>query len=216
MVIRLLWLRENNVDTWEMIDLLMDHREDKNYEVSKNDEKVVKFIRQYCRSSSIKVKLKIKFTLFCRLKRFSKDLILRLIGIIDTNVYIIGQNKDKDVDIQGLFPITSIINHSCHANAVCFATEDFRFKCRAQVDIYPGEEITTNYLYHQYHMRGTSYRRPELEDWYFTCTCDRYPQIFSIKTLSVFSCSDVKIQQSLGLMLTVCCVNIVAKLRCVP
>ena len=55
MVIRLLWLRENNVDTWEMIDLLMDHREDKNYEVSKNDEKVVKFIRQYCRSSSIKV-----------------------------------------------------------------------------------------------------------------------------------------------------------------
>lgn len=39
------------------------------------------------------------------------------------------------MDIQGLFPITSIINHSCTANTICFATDGYKFKCKAVTDI---------------------------------------------------------------------------------
>ena len=50
-----------------------------------------------------------------------------------------------------------------------------RFVCRAVVDIRPGEELTTNYLYHQYHAFGNTYRAHELQDyWHFRCDCQRW------------------------------------------
>ena len=95
-------------------------------------------------------------------------------GIIDTNAYIIGENPNRDVDIQGLFPITSIINHSCTSNTICYSTDDYKFNCRAVVDIQRGEELTTNYLHYHYHYHGLSYRAPELSRyWHFSCTCRR-------------------------------------------
>ena len=57
-----------------------------------------------------------------------------------------------------MFPITSIINHSCTANTICFAADGFRFTCRAVIDIKAGEELTTNYLHYHYHFYGLSYR----------------------------------------------------------
>ena len=39
---------------------------------------------------------------------------------------------------QGLFPITSILNHACTANTICYAKEDFTFVCRAITDIKKG------------------------------------------------------------------------------
>ena len=57
-----------------------------------------------------------------------------------------------------MFPITSIINHSCTANTICFAADGFRFTCRATIDIQAGEELTTNYLHYHYHFYGLSYR----------------------------------------------------------
>ena len=85
-----------------------------------------------------------------------------------------GENPEKNVDLQGLFPVTSIINHSCVANTICYAREDFSFVCKAVTDIKIGEELTTNYLYHQYHFYGLSYRSEELKDfWHFVCTCSR-------------------------------------------
>ena len=157
MVLRLLWLMDNDTATWNMIDMLMDHREHNINTITRSEENVIKFIRE-----------------FCHLTQYSRSLILRVIGIIDTNAYIIGENQNKNVDIQGLFPTSSIINHSCMANTVCFATDDFKFVCRAVVDIAPGEEITTNYLYHQYHFFGNTYRVHELQDyWHFRCNCDR-------------------------------------------
>ena len=85
-------------------------------------------------------------------------------GVVDTNCYIIGENPNKDVDIQGLYPITSILNHSCTSNTICYAQDDFTFACRAVVPIKKGEELTTNYHHHHYHFFGRSYRQPELTD----------------------------------------------------
>ena len=98
------------------------------------------------------------------------------------------------MDIQGLFPITSIINHSCTANTICFATDGYKFTCKAVTDIQVkerqhlvsniyiyiccllqrGDELTTNYLHHHYHFYGLSYRAPELAQfWHFCCRCRR-------------------------------------------
>ena len=157
MVLRLLWLKTNDPDTWEKIDLLMDHSDENLQNITASDENVITFIRVHC-----------------KLSQYSRAQILRVIGIIDTNAYVIGENPNKNVDIQGLFPTCSIINHSCQANTICFSTDDFKFVCRAMVDIRAGEEITTNYLYYQYHFFGNSYRANELFDyWHFRCTCDR-------------------------------------------
>ena len=157
MVLRLLWLRENQPDTWDLIDILMDHREENTLRISPAEENVITFIRHHC-----------------NLSQFSRADIIHVMGIIDTNAYIIGENQSRNVDIQGLFPTTSIINHSCQPSTLCFATEDFSMVCRALVDIKAGEEITTNYLYYQYQMFGLSYRAEELQSyWHFQCECGR-------------------------------------------
>ena len=157
MVLRLLWLKENQPETWEMIDMLMDHKEENMKKLSPTEETVISFVRSHC-----------------QLSQFSRSLILHVMGIIDTNAYIIGENQNKNVDIQGLFPTTSIINHSCRGNTMCFATDSWEMACRAVVDIKQGEEITTNYLYHQYHVYGLTYRAEELQSyWHFSCSCAR-------------------------------------------
>ena len=103
--------------------------------MSSTEERIVTFIR-----------------LHCRLAQFPRALILRVIGIIDTNAYIVAENRAKNVDIQvvlvhvtrdsiivtrdtwqGLFPVCSIINHSCRANTVCFAAEDMRLELQTKI-----------------------------------------------------------------------------------
>lgn len=156
MVLRILWLRDNKPDTWQLIDMLMDHLEDKKTQ-SKKKNIVINFIRKHC-----------------KLTQFSEEEIRHVIGVIDTNGYIIGENPNKDVDICGLYPITSILNHSCTSNTICYAQDDFTFACRAVVPIKAGEELTTNYLHYHYSFFGQSYRVPELaEHWYFRCRCAR-------------------------------------------
>jgi len=156
MVLRILWLRDNRPEEWKLIDMLMDHLED-DRELTKTKKGVLEFIRGHC-----------------KLVQFSEKEILHVMGVIDTNAYIIGENATKDVDLQGLFPITSILNHSCAPNSICFARDDFTFSCRAVVAIKKGEELTTNYLHYHYHYFGLSYRRPELEAfWHFSCACRR-------------------------------------------
>ena len=155
MALRVLWLKKNEPETWRLLDMLMDHAE-----VADKEDKmingVVDFIVNVCKLN------------------FTEREVRHVMGIIDTNAYIIGENPNRDIDIQGLFPITSIINHSCHSNTICFATDNFKFVCRAVVDIQKGCELTTNYLHYHYHNHGLSYRAPELSQfWHFTCSCRR-------------------------------------------
>ena len=63
-----------------------------------------------------------------------------------------------------------------------------RFVCRAVVDISPGEEVTTNYLYHQYHAFGNTYRAHELQDyWHFRCECQRWADNNQINIFEICS-----------------------------
>ena len=81
MALRVLWLKKNDPETWKMLDILMDHRESTDKE-DKMFDGVVDFIINVC-------KLK-----------FSEQEIRHVLGVIDTNAYIIGENVSRDVDIQ--------------------------------------------------------------------------------------------------------------------
>jgi len=176
MVLRILWLKENKPDTWSLIDMLMDHLDDTKKE-SKRKNKIVDFIHNHC-----------------KLSQFSEEEILHVIGVIDTNAYIIGENPNKDVDLQGLFPIMSILNHSCTSNTISYALNDFKFVCRAVIPIKKGEEITTNYLHYNYHFFGRSNRQPELsEHWHFSCSCPRCRDLSELGTwVDALVCQECK------------------------
>ena len=78
MTLRVLWLKQHEPKTWKMLDILMDHGE----AADKEDKilgGVVDFIRNVC---------KLKFT--------EKE-IRHVLGIIDTNAYIIGETSSKEV-----------------------------------------------------------------------------------------------------------------------
>jgi len=164
MVLRVLWLKEHDLETWDKINMYMDHNEAKESpyktkhpspEVCRED--IVDFIRNHC-----------------KLTQFSRQEILHVLGVIDVNTYIVGENPNKDIDLQGLFPIASILNHSCTSNTSCYTTDDFTFVCRAVTDIDQGEELTTNYLHFRYHFFGLTYRITELDSlWHFQCSCSR-------------------------------------------
>jgi len=167
MVLRLLWLRDNNEKVWNLINILMDHLEE-DKEITKTKREVISFIRDHC-----------------KLTQFSQQEILHVMGVVDTNAYIIGENPNKDVDLQGLFPITSILNHACTANTLCYATNDFTFVCKAVTDIRKGEELSTNYLHYHYHFFGLTYRNPELSSfWHFNCDCRRCKDPSEFSTFS--------------------------------
>jgi len=174
MVLRILWLKENKPDTWKLLDMLMDHLEEEKVE-SKRKNGVIDFIHNHC-----------------KLTHFKEKEIRHVIGIIDTNAYIIGENPNKDVDLQGLFPITSILNHNCTSNTICYAKDNFTFACRAVMPIKKGEEITTNYLHYHYHYFGLSYRYPELsQHWHFKCGCYRCRDFTEFGTMSdALVCTD--------------------------
>ena len=85
---------------------------------------------------------------------------------------MIGTNTTREVQLQGVFPVNSLINHSCSPNTMCYASTTTTFTCRAVLDIKAGEELTTNYLHYQYHFYGRIYRQAELyKYWYFQCEC---------------------------------------------
>ena len=65
MVLRLLWLRDNQPETWDLIDILMDHREENIKRLSPAEENVITFIQHHC-----------------NLSQFSRSLILHVMGII--------------------------------------------------------------------------------------------------------------------------------------
>ena len=116
-------------------------------------------------------------------------------GVLDTNAYIIGENQSRDVHLQGIFPVNSLINHSCSANTMCFARDSSSFTCRAVTDIKKGEELTTNYLHYQYHFFGLFYRQEELfKNWFFKCGCNRCREFTESDALVCEECEQGRIK----------------------
>lgn len=104
----------------------------------------------------------------CSVEEFSEADILHALGVLSSNACNMAGFRAR-----ALFPIYSLINHSCAANARnIVSSEDGTVEVLAQRDIRKGEEVTIRYTTNL--LEGTKARRITLaSQWNFSCCCSR-------------------------------------------
>ena len=150
--LRLLMKKNTHPKWFRRLVFLMDHKEEREQETNMwNDHQknVVDFLLSTCSLN------------------FTKEDVMWAIGLLKTNSIMFGDEKSR-----ALFPIFSLINHSCVANAKhTIYIKNRRISVQAQTDIKQGEEIVINYTTF---IMGTAPRRGKLlRNWYFSCSCAR-------------------------------------------
>ena len=143
-------------ETSELVDDLMDHLEERKCEAGEADwEKVDKSVIKYLKKVGVK---------------HSESTLERSAGIILTNcVSCSGTRGGPETGI-GLFPVFSILSHSCVANTRRFI-DDGHLVVRASVPIKAGEEILTSYKNPE--LGSVSRRSHFPATWFFDCACKR-------------------------------------------
>jgi len=159
-VLRLLALRDTDPESWERVQLLMDHdqerREEKEY-WKMFQGNVVDYIRKKGGLADT----------------YSEEEIHRAIGILRTNAFQVEHPYMVAVGTSGkaIYPTFSFLSHSCLANARYAVMHDDTLVLRAQVDIKAGEEITIQYISFIF---GNRRRRKDIhQSWMFECACAR-------------------------------------------
>ena len=96
MVSRTLWLKDNDKDIWKWINVLMD-----NLEYQKEDEKIARSVIDliYIHSDSVHRE---RNTTYHGLKTTYLNTHKIHTGVLDTHAYIVGENAEKDVHLQGV------------------------------------------------------------------------------------------------------------------
>jgi len=150
--LRLLMKKNTHPKWFRRLIFLMDHKEEREQETNmwnEHQKNVVDFLLKTCNLN------------------FTKEDIMWAIGVLKTNTILFGEEHSR-----ALFPMFSLINHSCSANAKhTIYIKNRRIAVQAQRDIEAGDEITINYTAF---IIGTSFRRRKLfKNWYFKCLCER-------------------------------------------
>jgi len=150
--LRLLMKKNTHPKWFRRLTFLMDHREAREQEETMwNDHQknIVDFLLKSCNLN------------------FSREDVMWAVGILKTNSIMFGETNGR-----ALFPMFSLINHSCAANAKhTLYIKNRRIAVQAQTDIKEGEEIVINYVPF---IVGTMLRNRKLQkNWYFKCTCPR-------------------------------------------
>jgi len=150
--LRLLMKKNTHPKWFRRLTFLMDHREAREEEETMWDDhqkNVVDFLIKSCNLN------------------FTREDIMWAIGILKTNSIMFGETNGR-----ALFPMFSLINHSCRANAKhTLYIKNRRIAVQAQTDIKQGEEIVINYVTF---ILGTIMRNTKLQkNWYFKCACQR-------------------------------------------
>merc|ERR1711892_240771 len=142
--------------TWELVDSLMDHLEERKCEAGDVDwKKVDKNVIRYLKKGGVEQ---------------TEAALERAAGIILTNcVACRGIKGGPDSGI-GLFPVFSILSHSCLANTRRIIEDDHLF-VKAAVPIKAGEELLTSYKNPE--LGSVSRRSHFPTTWFFDCNCER-------------------------------------------
>ena len=150
--LRLLMKKNTHPKWFRRLVFLMDHKEEREQETNmwnEHQKNVVDFLLSTCNLN------------------FTKEDVMWAIGLLKTNSIMFGDEKSR-----ALFPIFSLINHSCVANAKhTIYIKNRRISVQAQTDIKQGEEIVINYT--TFIMGTAPRRRKLLRNWYFSCSCPR-------------------------------------------
>jgi len=98
---------------------------------------------------------------------FTREDVMWAVGLLKTNSIMFGETNGR-----ALFPMFSLINHSCTANAKhTLYIKNRRIAVQAQTEIKEGDEIVINYVPF---IIGTIGRNKKLQkNWYFKCSCQR-------------------------------------------
>merc|ERR1719347_450206 len=157
--IRFALLRDRDRDMFEWLLQYMDHNEERR----KSNPEV--------HSSTLRM-ADILCSCFTWL---SKDLAVRLIGILFTNCF---EFQLSDIQARALYPLVSLVNHSCipnmrHSNIINTFSggEIVVMKLEAQRTIPKGTELTIRYT--DYLMSQSQRQRFLKCQWYFQCRCPR-------------------------------------------
>ncbi|KAK5646515.1 hypothetical protein RI129_004979 [Pyrocoelia pectoralis] len=93
-------------------------------------------------------------------------------SILDTNTFevIVGEKSD-DLSVRALYPLSSMLNHSCTSNITHYFDSHQKMIIKASVPIRKGEEICHSYTKIFW---GTCVRQPYLQQTkHFSCDCSR-------------------------------------------
>merc|ERR1712107_168835 len=112
------------------------------------------------------------------LSNVSKELAWKIVGILFTNCF---EFNIRDIDARALYPLVSLINHSCipnlrHTNLIKMRGADLEgeivvMELESQRTVLPGTQLTIRYNhYSQGHLQR---QRFLLNQWYFRCRCQR-------------------------------------------
>jgi len=129
---------ETEPSKYGIIQRMMDHNEShaKHNSWSKYHEHVVKFLREKCGLAG---------------EDYSEEEILHALGVLDVNSVKInssagGSSNSGTATGHGLYPLTSLLSHSCISNSKTVLKSDYSVECKATVFIAQGEEITKQYV----------------------------------------------------------------------
>eukprot|EP00092_Neocalanus_flemingeri_P003072 GFUD01003281.1.p1 GENE.GFUD01003281.1~~GFUD01003281.1.p1 ORF type:complete len:499 (+),score=130.58 GFUD01003281.1:101-1597(+) len=162
-------------DTQELVDGLMDHLDERRLDDGEDDWD---WKNVECHV--------IDQLLECGVDH-SKLAMERIAGIFLTNNVSCAALKGGEENGFGLFPIFSILSHSCLANTRR-CVEGEKMKVRATIPIKKGQEILTSYTYPELGsvVRTTQFRTT----WYFDCACERCADPTELGTfLSCLKCA---------------------------
>lgn len=88
----------------------------------------------------------LKKSISMKLNEDDEQTMITACKIMDANCFeIITYRQDKLINLRGLYPIASFMNHSCVPNTMHNFKENFLMIVKASLPIYKGQEITTTY-----------------------------------------------------------------------
>ncbi|CAL4200083.1 unnamed protein product, partial [Meganyctiphanes norvegica] len=150
-VIRCLLLRSQNPQAWKLLETMVSHSEKRmSNKLDPHHKGTVEFIKRHLVKDD-----------------FERNEISHVRGVIYSNA--IAYSRKSRVRLRALYPVHSMINHSCLPNLHLSITDDGSMQVRATVDIKKNEMLTDTYT-------GTVVpfweRQNILNDtYYFTCNC---------------------------------------------
>jgi len=158
-VVRTLIVRNHGGSSWNDIDKLMSHKDERKKTTTEWNAFQTTVV------DPIVEALGVEFDI-------SEEVVQDVIGKLNINCASFSFSKERILG-RGLYPLLSLASHSCVANARYQVNpdEDFSVVLRAKREIFEGEEITIAYVPPT---QGQPYRQLELyNEWYFECECSR-------------------------------------------
>ncbi|XP_023332459.1 histone-lysine N-methyltransferase ASHR1 [Eurytemora carolleeae] len=178
-------------DAWRLISNLMDHREERlaEYDI---------YIDPYKQTVINKVVEELKVG--------TNENIVKVLGYLDINSIAV-RGLDGVYRGRGIYPIASLMNHSCICNTRNIINHT-KLDTRATVSIKRGECITTHYVSP---LLAVYNRREKLKErWFFECSC---PRCNSSTDLQAFT-SGVKCTKCTNYQVPVYPLQFKSKYRC--